>query len=298
MSGVKVHLLDATYELFRHFYAVPPRAAPDGQEVGAVHGVLRSVLGLLGEPGVTHLGAATDHVIESFRNELFAGYKTGDGVDPLLMAQFPVLEEALAAAGVLVWAMVELEADDALATAAAALAGDPRVAQVVICSPDKDLTQCVRGDGPAARVVTLDRRTGAVLDAAGVRAKFGVPPASIPDYLGLVGDDADGIPGIPGWGAKSAAAVLARYGTLDAIPDDPRQWDVKVRGADRLADALSERRDEARLWRRLATLRADAPIPCTLEDLAWRGAPRSPFAELCARLGFADLRDRPGRLVD
>ena len=261
-----VHLIDGTYELFRHFYAMPSQHDEDGREVAAVRGVLASIRSLLRE-GATHVGVATDHVIESFRNSLWPGYKTGAGVDPNLLAQFPLLEEALAGAGITVWPMVEFEADDALAAAAALAAADPRVERVVICTPDKDLAQCVRG----TRVVQLNRRTRTFFDEAGVVAKFGVPPASIPDYLALVGDAADGFPGLPGWGAKSAAAVLARFGHLDAIPADARAWNVNVAGAARLAQTLARDRDLALLFRTLATLRTDIPLFDDVETLRWSG---------------------------
>jgi 5'-3' exonuclease len=263
---VIVHLIDGTYELFRHFYAMPSQHDEDGREVAAVRGVLASIRSLLRE-GATHVGVATDHVIESFRNSLWPGYKTGAGVDPNLLAQFPLLEEALAGAGITVWPMVEFEADDALAAAAALAAADPRVERVVICTPDKDLAQCVRG----TRVVQLNRRTRTFFDEAGVVAKFGVPPASIPDYLALVGDAADGFPGLPGWGAKSAAAVLARFGHLDAIPADARAWNVNVAGAARLAQTLARDRDLALLFRTLATLRTDIPLFDDVETLRWSG---------------------------
>jgi 5'-3' exonuclease len=266
-GDVIVHLVDGTYELFRHFYAMPPARDEAGREIAAVRGVLASIRGLLRE-GATHVGVATDHVIESFRNELWAGYKTGEGIEPALLAQFPLLEEALVAAGIVVWPMVEVEADDALASAAAAAARDPRVERVVICTPDKDLAQCVRG----TRVVQLNRRTRTFFDEAGVVAKFGVPPASIPDYLALVGDAADGFPGLPGWGAKSAAAVLAKYGHLEAIPVDPRDWHVNVAGAARLAQTLDRERDAAMLFRELATLRADVELFGDVDELRWNGA--------------------------
>ena len=249
---MRVHLIDGTYELFRHHMGLPAAVAADGRST--TRGVLRSVLDLV-EGGATHVGVATDTVIESFRNALWPGYKTGEGIEPALRAQFPLVEEALAALGVTVWGMVEVEADDALATAAARAARDPRVERVVICTPDKDLAQCVVG----GRVVQLDRRADAIRDADGVRERFGVPPESIPDYLALVGDSADGFPGLPGWGAKSAATVLARHLHIDAIPDDPADWDVAVRGAARLADSLREGRELAGLFRLLATLRTDTP---------------------------------------
>ena len=269
---MEVFLLDGTWELFRHHFGAPSHRDAAGNEAGAVVGVLGSVLRLL-EDGVTHLGAATDHVIESFRNDLWPGYKTGEGVDPVLLVQFVPLEQALEAMGVRVWPMVELEADDALASAAARAAADPAVARVAIATPDKDLGQCVGG-----KVVQLDRRNGEVRDAAAVEARFGVPPASIPDWLALTGDSADGFPGLAGWGAKSAAAVLARYGRLEAIPDDPARWDAPVRGAARLAAALASGRGDAMLFRDLATLRTDAEVFADVEELRWRG----PLAEFGA----------------
>jgi 5'-3' exonuclease len=289
---VKVHLIDGTYELFRHFFPLPRHLSRDGQEVAATRGVVGSVLTLL-EEGATHVGVATDHVIESFRNELWPTYKTGEGVEEALKSQFPILEEALAAGGVTVWPMVEFEADDALAAAAAMAAADPGVDQVIICTPDKDLGQCVTEDG---RVVQLDRRQGIVLDRAGVTEKFGVPPESIPDYLALVGDSADGFPGVPGWGAKTAAAVLARYGRLEEIPGLGISWDVDVRGAGKLAATLQERLDEALLFRRIATLDADAPVSATVEDLRWTG-PTERFAELCDWLDAPRLAERADALA-
>ena len=272
---MNVFLIDGTYELFRHFYAVPSVRDVDGREVGAVRGVVRSVLSML-EDDVTHLGVATDHVIESFRNALWPGYKTGEGIDPALFAQFHPLEEALEALGVVVWPMTDLEADDGLASAAAKASADPRVEQVFICTPDKDLAQCVTG----RRVVQFDRRAGSLRDDAGVLAKFGVPPASIPDYLALVGDTADGFPGLRGWGAKSTALVLGRYLHLEAIPDDAAAWDVEVRGASRLAAELATHRDLAARFRDLATLRTTAAIFETVDDLRWTG-PRPVFFEVC-----------------
>lgn len=261
-----IHLVDGTYELFRHFYALPSAKNHNGEEVAAVRGVMYSIRGLV-QDGATHIGVATDHVIESFRNGLWPGYKTGEGIDPALWAQFPLLEEGLRAWGLTLWPMVEFEADDALAAAAERAAGDPRVDQVIICTPDKDLAQCVRG----TRVVQRDRVRQVTRDEAGVIARFGVPPASIPDYLALVGDSSDGYPGLPGWGAKSTAAILARYGHLDAIPDDHRAWDVKVARAASLATTLARNRDTARLFRTLATLRADVPTFDSVDDLEWRG---------------------------
>ena len=273
-----VHLVDGTYELFRHFYALPSAKDPDGGEVAAVRGVLTSVLGMI-TAGATHIAVATDHVIESFRNDLWPGYKTGAGIDPDLLAQFPLLELALTAMGVVVWPMVELEADDALAAAAAVAARDARVDRVMICTPDKDLAQCVRG----TRVVQLNRRSRTLRDEAGVIAKFGVPPASIPDYLALVGDAADGYPGLPGWGAKSTAAVLAKYGHLEGIPDDWRTWSVNAAQAGRLADTLARQREHAFLFRTLATLRTDIPLFESVDDLHWEG-PTPAFAAVATRL--------------
>lgn len=285
---VRIHVVDGTYELYRSYYGAPPARAPDGREVGAVRGLLRTLLSLLNEDGVSHVACAFDHVIESFRNDLFDGYKTGEGVPEDLMGQFPLAERASAALGVVVWPMVEFEADDALATAAARWAKAPGVEQVVICSPDKDLAQCVRG----TRVVCLDRMRRRVLDEAGVIAKFGVSPASIADWLALVGDDADGIPGIPGWGAKSAATLLARYGHIEAIPDDPGRWDVSVRGAAKLAAALAEGRKDAALYRRLATVREDVPLSEGLDDLRFRGVRRDALDTLCREIGDTDLLQR------
>ena len=279
---MKVHLVDGTYELFRHFFGAPPHRTADGQEVAAVRGVVGSVLQLLSE-GATHVGVATDHVIESFRNDLWPGYKTGDGVDPDLWSQAWPLETALSALGVLVWPMVELEADDALASAAAVADDDVAVEQVIICTPDKDLGQCVRG----VRVVQLDRRKDVMLDEGGVTAKFGVGPLSIPDYLALVGDSADGFPGLAGWGSKSAATVLARWRHIEDIPPDPGDWDVTVRGAAKLATTLQEGQQEARLFKELATLRIDRSLLAQVEELRWRG-PTDDFADLC------DAMDAPG----
>lgn len=277
-TGFQTHLVDGTYELFRHYYAVPEHLDDEGVDVGAVRGVVRSVLDMLAD-GATHIGVATDHVVESFRNALWDGYKTGEGIDPVLFAQFPLLEDALAALGITVWAAVELEADDVLASAAAVARDDDRVARAVICTPDKDLAQCVQDP----RVVQLDRRKGQFSDEAGVRAKFGVAPKSIPDWLALVGDSADGFPGLPGWGAKSASAVLARYGHLEAIPDQVADWDVEVRGATRLAATLAGQRPDAELFRVLATLRTDGDVG-TVDDWRWCG-PTSEFAGWAERLG-------------
>jgi 5'-3' exonuclease len=276
-----VHLIDGTYELFRHYYAVPSARDANGDEVGAVRGVVGSVLGLLNR-GATHIAVATDHVIESFRNQLWPAYKTSEGVEPALLAQFPLLEDALDALGVVVWPMVEFEADDALAAAAARAADDPAVNRVIICTPDKDLAQCVRG----TRVVQLNRRTNVILDEAGVVKKFGVSPASIPDYLALVGDAADGYPGLPGWGAKSTAAVLARFGKLEAIPPDWRDWRVNAKNAATLALTLARERDRAWLFRDLATLRTEIPLFDSVEDLRWTKATER-FAMFAARLDSA-----------
>ena len=290
---MKIHLVDGTYELFRHHFGAPPRKAPDGREVGATLGLLRSLYALVTTPGITHVGVAFDAVIESFRNELYAGYKTGQGVDPALRAQFPLAEEAVAALGMVVWPMVEFEADDALAAAARRFQKLKAVEQVVICSPDKDLAQLVSAD----RVVCWDRRREIILDEAGVQAKFGVTPESIPDWLALVGDSADGYPGISGWGAKSAAAVLARYRHLEAIPDDPAQWELEGIGPGRqvrLAETLAAGRPEALLYRRLATLREDVPLQEQLDDLEWRGA-RQSLKAVCRALGEENLPARVQR---
>jgi 5'-3' exonuclease len=278
---MEVYLVDGTYELFRHFYAVPSAREHDGREVGAVRGVLTSVLGMINN-GAQHIGVATDHVIESFRNRLWPGYKTGEGIDPYLFAQFPLLEEGLAALGVTTWPMVEYEADDALAAAAAAAARDPRVTRVLICTPDKDLAQCVVG----TRVVQLDRRTRTIRDEAGIIAKFGVRPESIPDYLALVGDNADGFPGLQGWGAKSAAAVLAKFVHLESIPADWHAWGVNATRPAALAQTLERARDNAFLFRDLATLRTDIQLFESVDELHWRG-PTPAFAPLAARFDAA-----------
>src|SRR3954468_8615689 len=261
---MEVHLIDGTYELFRHYYALPSARDASGREVAAVRGVVASVLGMI-NAGATHVAVATDHVMESFRNALWPGYKTGAGIDPDLLAQFPLLEEALAALGVTVWPMVEFEADDALASAASAAANDPHVDRVVICTPDKDLAQCVSG----TRVVQLNRRTRTTLDEAAVIAKYGVPPASIPDYLALVGDSADGYPGLQGWGAKSAAAVLAKFGHIEAIPASCRDWNLNVTNAASLADTLERERQKSLLFRTLATLKSDIPLFKNVDELRW-----------------------------
>jgi len=261
-----VHLIDGTYELFRHYYALPSARDKDGREVAAVRGVLNSVLTMI-NGGATHVGVATDHVIESFRNAMWPGYKTGEGIEPELFAQFPMLEQGLAELGVVVWPMVEFEADDALAAAAAKAALDPRVERVIICTPDKDLAQCVRG----TRVVQMNRRTRTTLDETGIIAKFGVPPASIPDYLALVGDAADGYPGLAGWGAKSTAAVLARFGHLEAIPADSKTWGVNAANPAALARVLAAERDRAFLFRDLATLKTDIALFDSVDELVWKG---------------------------
>ena len=283
---MEIHLVDGTYELFRHYYALPSARDEEGREVAAVRGVLASVLRMIKE-GATHVAMATDQVIESFRNQLWPGYKTGEGVEPDLLAQFPLLEEVLSAAGVVVWPMVEFEADDALAAAASAAARNPSVDRVIICTPDKDLGQCVSG----SRVVQLNRRTGAILDEPAIAAKFGVAPRSIPDYLALVGDAADGYPGLPGWGAKSSAAVLEKFHHLEAIPRDCRDWKVNAANAGALAATLREKWDLALLFRKLATLRTDISLFTDVEELRWHG-PESGFDALAARLDAAKTEKR------
>jgi 5'-3' exonuclease len=278
---VRLHLLDGTYELFRaHFGRRDVIKAPDGSDLRATLGILESTLSLLREPGVTHLAASFDTVIESFRNDMFPGYKTSAGIEPELLAQFPLAERVLEAIGVVVWGNVEFEADDALAAAAVRWVED--VEQVVILTPDKDLAQVVVGD----RIVTYDRRRQQMLDEEGVVEKFGVHPESIPDYLALVGDAADGVPGLPGWGAKSASKVLYRYPRLELIPLDGSTWEVEVRGAAKLAATLRDHLEEAYLYRELTTLRLDVPIAESLSDLEWRGVPRDLLVEVCAELGF------------
>ncbi len=283
---MNVHLVDGTYELFRHFFAVPSGADAEGNEVGAVRGVLASVLGML-EGGATHVGVATDHVIESFRNGMYAGYKTGEGIPAPLWSQFPLLEEALGSLGVVVWPMVEYEADDALASAAAQSARDVRVNQVFVCSPDKDLAQCVSG----TRVVQLDRRRGIVRDESGVVAKWGVRPPSIPDYLAVVGDTADGFPGLPGWGPKAASLTFSQFGHLEAVPKDWRQWHPSIRGAQRLSAVLTEHWTNAILFRTLATLKQDVPVFQAVDDLEWKG-PSPGFERFCERIQFPALHAR------
>ena len=283
---MNVHLVDGTYELFRHFFAVPPASDVNGMEVGAVRGVLASVLGLM-EGGATHVGVATDHVVESFRNDLYPGYKTSEGVPAPLLAQFPVLEEALQAMGVMVWPMVEFEADDAMASAAAKAALDARVEQVLVCTPDKDLAQCVVG----SRVVQVDRRRGILRDETGVLEKWGVRPESIPDYLAVVGDSADGFPGLPGWGPKAAALALSQFPHFEAIPKDWRQWPPSIRGAQRLSAVLFEHWPDALLYRTLATLRLDVPVFETVDDLQWKG-PKPDFEQYACRLNAPGLHTR------
>ena len=291
---MKVHLVDGTYELFRAHFGAFPAMSPDGRSVGAVRGLLQTLLSLLRQDDVTHVAVAFDHVIESFRNQLFDGYKTGEGTSEELLAQFDPAEIATEALGIVTWPMVEYEADDAIATAAVRFADDPRVEQVVICSPDKDLMQVVRGD----RIVSLDRRREILTDAAGVVEKFGVPPEAIPDYLALVGDSADGIPGVPRWGAKSASTMLARYGNIDSIPDSELLWDVKVRGAKSMAGTLAEHRGDAALYKELATLRLDVPLTESLDDLEWKGARQVAYANMCDELGFGQLRSAPTRWTE
>ena len=287
-----MHLVDGTYELFRQFFGQPSHRTEAGEEVAAIRGVLSSTLGLVSE-GATHVGVATDHVIESFRNQLWPGYKTSAGVPAELLSQFGPLEEALSAMGVMVWPMVELEADDAMASAVAVATPDPAVAQVIICTPDKDLGQCVAG----SRVVQLDRRRRTIIDEAAVRERYGVGPASIPDWLALVGDSADGFPGLPGWGSKSASAVLSRYDHLEAIPEDPRTWGVDVRGSQGLAATLVERRADALLFRRLATLVVEPSLLADVDELRWRG-PTPSFPALCRSLGAPNLASWADQLAE
>ena len=291
-----VHLVDGTYELFRHFFGQPPRAADDGAEIGAARGVILTVVGMLSE-GDTHLGVATDHVVESFRNDLWPGYKTGAGIAPELRSQFDVLEAALEALGVFLWPMVELEADDALASAASVAAADPGVERVIICTPDKDLAQCVVGE----RVVQLDRRSGTIMGEDAVWTKFGVAPTSIPDWLALVGDSADGFPGLKGWGKRSASVVLAHYGSFDHVPDDAAEWDSAVRqsirGATKLADRLAEQRELAELFRDLATLRRDPTLLDDVGSLRWRG-PTKEFEDVCRHFRDPALAERAAAILD
>jgi 5'-3' exonuclease len=277
---MQVYLIDGTYELYRSFFGAP-KAQREGREIGAVRGLLRSLLSLLRKPDCNHVAIAFDRVIESFRNDLFDGYKTGDGIDPELYSQFPLAEEVAHAAGIVVWPMVEFEADDALATAAARFAKDTRVERVVLCTPDKDLAQCVE----AKRIVMWDRMRDRVIDEEAVREKWGVGPESIPDLLGLMGDSADGIPGIARWGLKSTSLVLAEYGSIEAIPDDAEHWRVRVRGAKSLANNLAQQRNDALLFKRLATLRRDVPISENLDDLRWHGARHAELEHIAAMIG-------------
>ena len=289
---MRIHLVDGTYELFRSFYGPPPKKSPDGREVGATIGLLKSLLSLIADTGATHIGCAFDHVIESFRNDLFPGYKTGEGIDPDLHAQFSLAEQAVTALGIVVWPMVEFEADDAIATAAIRFQGEPAVDQVVICSPDKDLAQLVLPD----RIVCWDRRRDILYDEQAVIEKYGVSPSSIPDWLALVGDSADGIPGVPTWGAKSASAVLSKYQHIEAIPGDSEQWGLSAGRARRLAKNLSAHREQALLYRRLTTLRKDVPLEESVDDLEWRGAQEG-LRQLCHELGANDLPDRIPRWI-
>lgn len=278
---MQIHVLDGTYELFRAFFGAPSAIGPQGNEVGAARALLRSLVAWLGTGAVTHLGVAFDTVIESFRNRLYAGYKTGDGIDPNLWAQFPLAERVTRALGLVTWSMIEFEADDALASMAARAAADPAVSRVLICTPDKDLAQCVVGQ----RVVCFDRHKATALDEEGVKQKFGVAPSSIPDYLALVGDSADGIPGVPRWGAKSAAALLARFEKLESVPRDPTRWGIPVRGALSLAASLGEHETEVLLYRELATLRRDVPLVESAADLRFTGPRWEELEALCAELG-------------
>ncbi len=290
---MRLHLLDGTYELFRSYFGVPPRTAPDGREVGAIRGLIETTLALLREPDVTHVAVATDTVITSFRNDMFDGYKTGEGIEAELVGQFHLADRIFSAMGVVLWDMIDFEADDALATAAARWADD--VEQVVILSPDKDMAQCVVDH----RVVTYDRRNKKMYGFDEVVEKFGVEPASIPDYLALVGDTADGVPGLPGWGAKSSSVVLRRYGHLEEIPAAAEDWDVSVRGAAKLAATLDEHREDALLYRELTRLRRDVPLSESLDDLEWRGVRRGEFLAMCDELGFGeDTRSRPHHWQD
>ena len=289
---MRVHLVDGTYELFRHYYALPHHLNQQGQEVAATRGALGSMISLLAN-GATHIAVATDHVIESFRNDLWAGYKDGSGIEPEILSQFGLLETALRAAGIVVWAMVDYEADDALGAGAAMASTDERVEQVLICTPDKDLAQCVVAD----RIVQFDRRKRLVMDEGAIIEKFGIPPASIPDYLALVGDSADGYPGLPGWGAKSAATVLARYLHLEEIPGLAIDWDVQVRGAAKLAATLAEQMELALLFRRIATLAVEAPVSSSVDELEWVG-PAAEFPAICAELDAPELAERARRIVE
>lgn len=287
LTGIRVHVIDGTFELFRAYFAAPPMRSSSGQEVGATRVFLGSLHAFIRDQGITHVACAFDHVIESFRNQLFDGYKTGEGLDPALESQFPLAEQVTAALGVTVWPMVEFEADDALATAAFRFANNKNVAEVIICSPDKDLAQCVRGD----RVVLYDRIRKLRYNEEGVYEKFGVPPSSIPDYLALVGDDADGIPGLPRFGAKNTAALLGEFKKLESIPLDPKKWPQGIRGKEGLAQTLKEHQKDAALYKRLATLRTDVPLKEELDDLKWQGA-RASLREVCRDLGDERLLER------
>ena len=294
LGGMKVHLIDGTYELFRSYFAMPSILAPNGQEVGGVRGLCQSMLALLRSHNVTHAGCAFDHQITSFRNDIFHGYKTGAGTPEDLLGQFPLAEEAVSALGIVVWPMIEFEADDAIASAVSRWWQTKEVEQMIICSPDKDLTQMVQGQ----KVVCLDRRRDVLLDEDGVQAKFGVQPRSIPDYLALVGDSADGIPGIPRWGAKSTALVLQRYGKIEDIPLDVARWDIRPRGAATMVKNLADRLDDSILYKKLATLRTDVPLPESLDGLKWKGVKRKEFEELCNTLGSPRMMDLPHRWDD
>ena len=291
---MKIHLVDGTYELFRSYFALPPIQAPDGRPVGAVRGIVQSLLYLLREDQVTHVGCAFDHVVKSFRNDMFDGYKTGNGTPEDLLAQFELAERAVESLGILAWPMVEYEADDAIATATAYCTGLSEVEQVVICSPDKDLAQMVQGDS----VVCYDRRRETVMGETGVIEKFGVSPGSIPDLLALTGDAADGIPGIPKWGAKTSAQLLAQYGHIEDIPHDAADWEVKVRGAAAAAESLNANASEARLYKDLTTLRTDVPIAASLAALEWKGVDREKYQALCDDLGFGRLASLPHKWSD
>ena len=284
---MEIHLVDGTYELFRHYFAVPSHKTSEGIEVAATRGVLGTLVRLL-EDGATHIGVATDHVVESFRNDLFDGYKTGEGTPPEIMSQFPLVEALIEAAGFITFPMIEFEADDALASAARIAKEDSTVNRILICSPDKDLAQCVTDDG---RVVQFDRRQEIIYDVAGVRKKFGVSPSSIPDFLALVGDSADGIPGLPGWGAKSSSLILDRYRKIEEIPLDPNKWDVSVRGAGKLAETLSQNFNEAQLYKNLTILREDVPVMSNVSELEWV-SPKEHFTQLCDRLDASKLAER------
>jgi len=285
---MQIHLVDGTFELFRCYYGAPPSLNSQGQEVGATKCLLLSFAAWLRSGEVTHVAAAFDTVIESFRNQLFSGYKTGDGIEPDLLRQFPLVEKATSALGITVWSMIDFEADDALATGAEIYSKDPKVKQIILCSPDKDLTQCAQGQ----KIVCLDRMRKNLLDENGVLAKFGVPPSSIPDLLGLVGDTADGIPGIPRWGMKTAAAMLTAYGSIENIPRNPSQWKVKVRGAPALADSLFSNLQNALLYKKLATLRRDVPLLETVNDLVWQGADRKLMDAICEEIGDHSIKER------